>query len=149
MQGRLLSPLLIAALAALLGWRLVAGAHALRASRLVRAVEITSPAAAAAGPNGLGLLRQNLALASEATRLDPASLSAAQALGSVYLLLGRPDDAVAAYDRALALQPAAEIYMNLGHAFRAAGVADKSRANYRTAIALDERLRAQVPAGAI
>ncbi len=136
-------------LLAALGWRLLDAERGLRASRIVRAVEATSPGAAAAGQNGLGLLRQNLALALEATRLDPSSLPAAQALGSVYLLLGRADDAVAAYNRALALQPAAEIYMDLGHAYRAAGAADQARLSYQAAVALDERLRAQLPTSAL
>jgi len=158
-SGRLLSALLLAALLLAIAWRALAGQHELRASRLVRAVETTSPAALAAGPAGKGLLRQNLALALEATVLDPPSLPAAQALGSVYLLLDRPDDAARAYERALVLQPAAEIYMDLGHAYRAAGeransdeaLADraKARANYATAVALDSRLAAQVPAGAL
>jgi len=123
------------------------GAHALWTSRAIghEGHLLLSESA----PLRQRLLRQNLGLALEATRLDPASLPAAQALGSVYLLLGRPDDAAAEYNRALALQPAAEIYMNLGHAYRASGAADQARANYQTAVALDERLRAQVPAGAL
>src|SRR5436190_23110012 len=130
MSGRLLSSVLITALLGALAWRAVAGSRALTASRLVRAVEATSPAAAAAGEAGQGLLRRNLALALDATRLDPASLPAAQALGSVYLLLGRPDDAISAYERALALQPAAEIYIDLGHAYRAQGASAAARSQY-------------------
>ena len=149
MSGRALSLVLSAALLAALAWRAVVGARALEASRLVRTVEVTSPAAAAAGEAGQGLLRRNLALTLEATRLDPASLPAAQALGSVYLLLGRPDSAVTAYERALALQPAAEIYMDLGHAYRAQGASDAARSYYAKAVALDLRLRSQVPAGAL
>lgn len=125
------------------GW---VGLRELRASKLVRAIEVTSPAAAAAGAPGQALLRQNLALAQEAVRLDRSSLAAAQALGSVYLLLGRADEAAAAYQRALRLQPAAEIYMDLGHAFRAAGRPADARANYALARRLDTRLEAQVPA---
>ena len=130
-------------------WRAQAGLRDLRASRLVRAVGATSPAALKMGDSGLALLRQNLALAQEATRLDPASLAAAQALGSVYLLLGRSDDAIAAYQRALALQPTAEIYMDLGHAYHAARAAAPARQAYARAVVLDERLRAQVPPGAL
>ena len=149
MTGRAAAFIVLTVLLAALAWRGVVGQRALQASRLVRAVEATSPAAAAAGEAGQRLLRRNLALALEATRLDPASLPAAQALGSVYLLLGRPDDAITSYQRALALQPAAEIYMDLGHAYRAQGASGEARTSYAQAVALDSRLRAQVPAGAL
>jgi tetratricopeptide (TPR) repeat protein len=145
--GRRLFPFALVALLAALAWRLTSGVEQLHASRLLRTVESTSPAAARAGAAGQPLLRQNLALAQEATHLDPGSLSSQQALGSVYLLLGRPEDAASAYERALSLQPAAEIFMNLGHARHALGENDAAREAYRRAVALDQRLRAQVPAG--
>jgi len=143
---RILLPALALLVVSLAG-ELVHASNVLRASRIVRAVALTTgalPRDASAQP----ALRHNLALAIEAVRLDPDSLAAAQALGSIYLLLNRPADATDAYRRALALQPAAEIYMDLGHAALAAGDTAQARQRYARALELDTRLAVQIPVAA-
>ncbi len=147
MTGRRTLLPVLALLVASLVCELVHASTVLRASRMVRIVALTTaalPRDAAAQP----VLRHNLALAVEAARLDPDSLAAAQALGSVYLLLNRPADATDAYRRALALQPAAEIYMDLGHAALAGGDTAQARLNYAQALKLDSRLAVQIPVAA-
>lgn len=148
MRGKSLFWILFPSLALLLLLQARTAQRVLRASQIVRLIEATSPRAAGAGAAGEALLRRNLALAQEAVELDPSSVAAAQAKGSVYLLLGRPQQASDAYEAALRLQPAAELYMDLGHASFAAGDLTTARRQFARAVKLDNRLLEQVPAAA-
>jgi tetratricopeptide (TPR) repeat protein len=144
----------------LLGWTLLVllttalAAHVetarrrLRASKILNLVERVSPRAAAAGAGGRPLLRRNLELAAEAEALDPAEPRLPLARGSVLLLLGEPRRAIAAYRAALAIEPRAEIYLNLGRAQGMVGATEEARRNLALAVRLDPRLARAVPAEA-
>lgn len=148
MRGKSLFWALLPCLALVLFFQARLALRILRASRIVRVVEATSLQAAGAGAAGEPLLRRNLALAQEALALDPSSVAAAQSKGSVYLLLGRPQQAIESYEAALRLQPAPELYMDLGHAFLAAGDLTTARRQFARAVKLNSRLAEQVPAAA-
>jgi tetratricopeptide (TPR) repeat protein len=70
--------------------------------------------------------------------LDPVNLQAHVALGDCYLMKGDPDEALAEYHRALALQnDYAPAYDGLGRAAEAAGDDEKAIQSYRKAIELN------------
>ncbi|MEO8504195.1 MAG: tetratricopeptide repeat protein [Acidobacteriota bacterium] len=148
MRGRVLCGFLFACLAIGALAQARSAFRVMRSSRIVHTIESTSLAAARAGAEGLPLLRANLTLAREAVELDASSVAAAQALGSVYLLLGRPQEAISGYEKALRLQPTAELYMNLGHAALAKSDVAAAHTYFLRAAALDSRLAEQVPSAA-
>jgi len=117
----------------------------LRASRMVNLVERTS-AAAAARPDGAELLRRNLMLVRDALHDDPVEVRAHQAEGSLLLLLGRPADAIASYERAIAIQNGPELQLALGLASQKLGDLTAARRHFQSAVRLDPRLTPQVPA---
>jgi len=64
-------------------------------------------------------------------------------LGDAYDLAGRPDDAVAAYKRAIELKPSFAYYNNLGGIYGRAGKIDEASAAYQKAAELDPAQAAQ------
>ncbi len=136
-------PLLVAALAAE-SWR---ARDQLEANRILHQVEQMSVLAAKqAGSRAAPLFWANVKVLQRAEELAPADSRLPLARGSQFLLLGRPGEAAAAYEQALAVSPRPEIYLNLGRAQAMAGEAEAARESYRRALALDPFLRDQVPA---
>ncbi len=130
--GRLRSGL---APAALLGVVLAAGLagqtvrfrERLLANRLLRQVEGLTLLAANTGRLSPRLVAANLEVLRRAAALDPTDVRILTTRGGQYLLLERPEAALAAYREALAFEPRPEIYMNLSRASSAAGQPEQAR----------------------
>jgi tetratricopeptide (TPR) repeat protein len=118
------------------------------ASKLISQVEAVAMAAAGAGPGAIErVLPYGLAALRRAGEADPVAVEVPLSRGSLFLLARRPEEAIAAYRRAAALEPHPEIYLHLGDALLAAGQLEEARRNYRIALLLDPWLRSSVPAG--
>jgi tetratricopeptide (TPR) repeat protein len=112
----------------------------IEASRILRRVEAASLAAVAAGRAPRALFALHLRRLERAAALDPSAVGVLVAKGSQYLLLRRPQEAIAAYRQALALEPRPEIHLNLARAYRMAGRAEAARRHREIAVLLDPRL---------
>jgi tetratricopeptide (TPR) repeat protein len=122
----------------------------LLASKLINQVEAIAMAAAGAGPGAIErVLPYGLAALRRAGEADPVAVEVPLSRGSLFLLARRPEEAIAAYRRAAALEPHPEIYLHLGDALLAAGQLEEARRNYRIALLLDPWLRSSVPAGVL
>ena len=127
------------------------GAQTVRMRRLVgankrlRAVELTSLAAARQGQRAEPLLRANLVVLRDAERMDPAEVGLRVARGSVYFLLGRMDQAIAGYETALRLEPRPEIYFNIGRARLAQGDPVAANVAFARAVRIDPKLTKELP----
>jgi tetratricopeptide (TPR) repeat protein len=120
------------------------------ASKLINQVEAIAMAAAGAGPGAIErVLPYGLAALRRAGEADPLAVEVPLSRGSLFLLARRPEEAIAAYRRAAALEPHPEIYLHLGDALLAAGQLEEARRNYRIALLLDPWLRSAVPAGVL
>jgi tetratricopeptide (TPR) repeat protein len=129
------------------GAQTVRAVHRLRASRLLKIVEAVTPQAVRAGVQGRPLLGRNLQVLAQAEPLDPTNIAILVARGAQLLLLERYADARAEYQRALALEPRAEIWLNLGRVEWQSGDPAAAAANFAKATALNPRLAAEVPIG--
>ena len=116
-------------------------ARLLEASRIVRVVEAVSGAMMARGGVPPPLLAHNVELLRRAERLDPSRSVIRLVRGSQLRMLHRPEEAVAAYQAALELEPRAEIYFNLARAWRELGRESEAAAAQETAIRLHPQLR--------
>jgi len=143
---RLLAWALLAALTLALAVHVAGARRRLRASRILQLVEQVSPRAAAAGRAGVPILRRNLELVRAAEALDAADARLPLARGSLHYLLGEPERAIAAHRAALAIEPRAEIYLNLGRAQARAGDRAGARRSFELALRLDRRLAGAVAA---
>ena len=120
------------------------------ASKLISQVEAVAMAAAGAGPGAIErVLPYGLAALRRAGEADPVAVEVPLSRGSLFLMARRPEEAIAAYRRAAALEPHPEIYLHLGDALLAAGQLEEARRNYRIALLLDPWLRSSVPAGVL
>jgi tetratricopeptide (TPR) repeat protein len=120
------------------------------ASKLINQVEAIAMAAAGAGPGAIErVLPYGLAALRRAGEADPVAVEVPLSRGSLFLLARRPEEAIAAYRRAAALEPHPEIYLHLGDALLAAGQLEEARRNYRIALLLDPWLLSSVPAGVL
>ena len=148
MRGRVLVwPLLALLLAALLLQTLRLRSRLL-SSRLVGQVQAISLVAARSGPEAVGrVVPFALAELRRAGEANPVDVEVPLSRGSLLLLARRPEDAIEAYRRAIALEPHPEIYLHLGDAQLAAGRLEEARRGYRTALLLDPWLRSAVPGG--
>ena len=117
------------------------------ASRLLGRVEALSLAAMRAGGAPAGLLAANLAALDRAADLDPSEVEVQVARGGQFLVFGRPEAAIAPYERALSLEPHPEIYLDLARAYLAVGDSERARASLDRALRLSPWLRPQAPAG--
>jgi len=146
MRGTTVAAALAALLLAALAFDVRRGARLVGADKRVKLVEVTSTIAAArrdaAGPT---VLRRNLEVLRAAAAMDPADVRVPLARGSVLLLLGRLDEAIASYRQALALEPRPEIHLNLGRALAAAGRRDEAERHFALVRAIDSRLARSIP----
>jgi len=76
----------------------------------------------------------------EASEMDPTSLRVLAARGDLFLLVGRDESAVEAYDEALALEPRAEVYFNRSLALEQLGRDREAALDRERALVLDPRL---------
>ncbi|MBV8203290.1 MAG: tetratricopeptide repeat protein [Acidobacteria bacterium] len=122
----------------------------LLASQLINQVEAITIAAAGAGPGAVArVLPLDMAELRRAGEADPLAVEVPLSRGSLLLLAQRPDEAIAAYRSAIALEPHPEIYLHLGDALLAAGQLEEARRSYRIAVRLDPWLQPSVPAGVL
>jgi tetratricopeptide (TPR) repeat protein len=150
MKGRLLAWPLLALLLAGLAMQTLRWRDRLLASQLINQVEAIAVAAAGAGPGALArVLPFEMAALRRAGEADPVAVEVPLSRGSLLLLARRPDEAIAAYRGALALEPHPEIYLHLGDAQLAAGQLAEARRSYQIALLLDPWLRRSVPAGVL
>jgi len=149
-RGRALAwPLMVLLLAGLVLQTLRRNGRLL-ASKLINQVEAIAMSAAASGPADVErVLPFELAALRRAGEADPVAVEVPLSRGSLFLLARRPEEAIAAYRRAAALEPHPEIYLHLGDALLAAGELEEARRNYRIALLLDPWLRSSVPAGVL
>ena len=116
------------------------------ASKRLRAVEVLSERMARAGRAPGQLVGRHFVVLREAAELDPSEVGVPVALGGQHMLLGQPERAIEVYQRALALEPRPETYLNLGQALLAAGRREEAREAYEKAVRLAPNLVVRVPA---
>jgi tetratricopeptide (TPR) repeat protein len=136
-SGRRLGWIVVPALALALVGQAVRASARIEASRILRRVEAASLAAVAAGRAPRALFALHLRRLERAAALDPSAVGVLVAKGSQYR---RPQEAIAAYRQALALEPRPEIHLNLARAYRMAGRAEAARRHREIAVLLDPRL---------
>lgn len=144
MKGRWIAWGLAAALALALAGQTLRWRERLLASRLLRQAEVVS-LAVAAGRAPRHFLAGNLEVLRHAAALDPSEVGIPIARGSQHYLLGNPEAAIESYRQALALEPRAEIYLNLGRAEAMAGRTAEARRDFGTALRLDPNFAGEVP----
>lgn len=146
MRGKLVASLLAVALLVALVGQTVRLGDRVRASRVLRQVELVTVELARRNRLPPALLWRQVRLLEEAARLDPTAAEIELARGGQLLLLGRPEEAVEAYARALAIEPRPEIYLNLGRALAASGDEAAALDAFERAIVLAPGMLSQVPA---
>jgi len=147
MKGRTLATILAVLLALATAGQTVRWRDRLTASRLLAEVEALSLQAARSGQVPAAMIASNLLALRRAAPLDPVEVGIPIARGSQYFLLSRADPAIEAYREALALEPRAEGYLNLGRAQWLAGRTEEARRSFGLAVRLDPHLAALVPPG--
>jgi len=147
MTGRQMFPWVLAALLIAFGWQTLRSVDRITASRLLSNVEARTHAAILARHAPSTMFAEHLAWLETAARLDPLEVGIPTARGAQFLLLRRPDDALAAYRQAAALEPRPEIDVNIGRALLMKGDREQARVMFRRAVQLNPRLRAEVPPG--
>jgi len=147
MKGWILATILTVLLALATAGQTVRWRDRLTASRLLAEVEALSLQAARSGQVPATMIASNLRALRRAAPLDPVEVGIPIARGSQYFLLARADPAIEAYQEALALEPRAEGYLNLGRAQWLAGRVEEARRSFGFAVRLDPNLAALVPPG--
>ncbi len=107
-------------------------------------VEAASLQAATAGRLSRTLLEHNLRTLDRASTLAPAEVLVPIQRAGQYVLMGRHDRAVAAYNDALGLEPRSEIYRNLGQAQWSQGQKEEAQESFLRAVWLDHVLIRQL-----
>ena len=113
------------------------GADRLQASRLLNTAEGITLQAEAAGKLTRRVAQHNISLLRTAAELDPLEVGIPVARGGQYLLLDNPRAAIKEYEKALALQPTAEVFANLGRALRRDGRSAEADQAIRNAVRID------------
>jgi tetratricopeptide (TPR) repeat protein len=146
--GRRLFPIVFGALLLALGWQTWRSFDRLTASLLLARVEARTVAAIQARHAPSTMFVEHLEWLEIAAQRDPLEIGVPIARGSQYLLLRHPDEALAAYRAAAALEPRPEIDMNIGRALWMQGAHDEARRAFTRAVRLNPQLRSEVPPGA-
>ncbi|HVS13703.1 MAG TPA: tetratricopeptide repeat protein [Thermoanaerobaculia bacterium] len=149
MSGRRLLWVVAPLLAALVWWSSERAYDRLRASVVLQGAESQGARIAAQwsrlGPQARPLVTAHLQALRAVRELAPADARVPLAIGSHYLLLENATSATEWYRRALAVEPRAEIYLNLGRAALLAGDRPAALEHFRTAIRLDRSFRRSLP----
>lgn len=97
--------------------------------------------------SSVALLQGDYAQAAKAAealvRLAPNDRSNFQHLADIYEKAGRPDDAIAAYRKSLALKPEAQVYIEVGSIYQKQDKYEQALAEFQQAQALDAKSGAQ------
>jgi O-antigen ligase len=117
----------------------------LRASRILKGVQMVTSRGLEMGGLPAPLLWAHVRLLGEAEELAPGSPSVPIAQGGQYLLLKRPEEAERSFRRALARGSRPEAWFGLGQAQWAAGERDAARDSFLRAVALNPRMRRDLP----
>jgi hypothetical protein len=150
MKGRLLFWPLLIALCLTLGWQTLRLRSRLLASQLVRQVELISLSVGRSGSAAMGrVLPVDLALLARAAAADPVAVEVPLARAAQFMLVDRPQDAIAGYRAAADLEPHPELYFLLGRAQLEAGDPGGARRSFQLAVRLDPWLRNKVPPGGL
>jgi tetratricopeptide (TPR) repeat protein len=112
----------------------------LRASHQLAAVEDMTRQLASRGLLSRQVMERQAHVMQEAAALDPVEVGIPIARGAQYLLLGRYDAAIRAYEEALELEARGEIYANLGRARFHAGDREGAREAFTKALRLNPAL---------
>ncbi|HVT18488.1 MAG TPA: O-antigen ligase family protein [Thermoanaerobaculia bacterium] len=145
-----LAGLLLVAIAAVLVWQTFRASHRFLGNRLPLEVEaFVTQATAPGGGALLAGLPSVLQALRRAAALDPVQVEIPMAQGNLYLRVGHTGEALAAFQRAIALEPHPEIYFDIGHALLQAGRFDQARRSFALAVRLDPWLRVSVPPGVL
>jgi tetratricopeptide (TPR) repeat protein len=113
----------------------------LYASRVVRTTGAVAQLAIQSGAaDARRRLEDNLAPLRRAAELDPLDVNVALTTGSHYLLLGSEEAAIESYQHGLAIEPRAELYLNLARALALAGRRDQAVEYAADAVTLNPRL---------
>ncbi|MDX1630906.1 MAG: VanZ family protein [Thermoanaerobaculia bacterium] len=131
---------LVASLTTVLGIHGFLSLRRLEAARTVGRVQ-AEIARVVDGARPAASLRPLLPDLQRASERAPGSLAPRAARGDVLLLLDRWAEARRAYDRALVLEPRAEVFLNRGRALEALGLSETAAEDRRRALILDPGLR--------
>lgn len=140
MRGWLVGLLLAVVLIAVLGEELVRGAELLRVYRTLNTIEQVASQMIESDRLEPRLIRIHVKQLREIAPLAPGEFGIPLAIGSHYLLMGDGAEAVIWYERALAVEPRPEIYLNLGRALRLTGDEAGGRENQDKARRLSPHL---------
>jgi len=135
----------LVAVLALLTLQVREASRRFRAGRMLRQVEILTLREAASGRVSPSVTAANFRLLRKAEELDPLLIGVPIARGSQYLFLRRPDEAIAAYEKALELEIRPEIHLNIGRAHLMAGREEAALGAFALAVRLAPGLRREVP----
>jgi tetratricopeptide (TPR) repeat protein len=141
--GRRLFPFLLVVLLAATVLEVRRAAGWWRAGRILAEVERVTVATASQGRLPMPVVERGLRRLDEAERLHPSHVGPPTYRGNLYLLSHRPKAAVRAYETALAIEPRAEVYANLGRAHLELGDRDVAQSLFQTAIFLDRHRQSQ------
>lgn len=149
MSARSLFPIALALALLALGAQTLRLRDRVEASRLLAQVEARTTLAMQAGRAPSTMFATHLEWLDRAARLDPLEIGVPIARGTQYLLLHRPNEAIAAYREASALESRPEIELNLGRALWMKGEHAAAREAFTRAVRLNPLLRDAIPAGAL
>lgn len=121
MKGRTLAGILVLVAVAALVFQTRRAGDRIGASKTLLRAEQETLASSSSGQLDPLVLRTNLVLLRAAAKQDPVEVRIPIAIGTMHLLLRSPNEAVAAYRRALEVEERYEIYQNLAEAQRRAG----------------------------
>jgi tetratricopeptide (TPR) repeat protein len=136
--ARLWSAALCLLLAPVLAVHLRSLLQRLEASRIVRTTsEVAQLAMQSGAMAARPVLQANLAPLDRAASLDPLAVGVPLTTAGHYVLLGNPTAAIESYRRGLAIEPRAELYINLARALSMANRREEAVASADSAVVLN------------
>lgn len=144
MKAQTLFWILTPVLTATFLWQVSEARSRWHVSRVLKTVETVTLQASRRGKMPRQLADLHLRLLREAAERQPALIDIPVARSWQYLLLGRPQAAVRTLEEALALEPRARVYANLGEAYLKADRPRDAAEAFDRALVLDPRLRGEI-----
>ncbi len=139
MTGRQLFSILLPIALVVAGWQLLHAIKRWESSLVAAEVEQNSIAMTSRGVISPPILSRHLELLERAGELDPTNVTIPLMRGSQHFLLRNLDAALRAYGEALALEPRAEIYLNVGRTHMMAKDEDAAAEAFQKAVDLDHK----------